>query len=39
MKFAIEDINTVGSMSVSLVQLNDLKEFDSCHKGEGDKCW
>ena len=28
MKFAIEDINTVGSMFVSLVQLNDLKEFD-----------
>ena len=28
MKFAIEDINTVGSMFVSLIELNDLKEFD-----------
>ena len=42
MKFAIEDINImVGSMFVSLIQVNDLKEFDRViyHKGEGDKCW
>ena len=28
MKFAIEDINTIGSTFVSLVEVNDLNEFD-----------